>query len=124
MYLFDTDPDKDKYFSKMMILHSDTGGYINMHLYHIITDSLGNIKQAMGKAKQLGEDPHLAKLAYRVTPRGMAKLSPAEAMTQHKLRALLPIKQNLFAQLTMSREVMLQQTTKAEHYNHTTQQLQ
>ena len=50
------------------------------------------VKQAMSKVEQSGKDPHLVVLAYRVTLRGPGKLSPAEAMTQCKFRALLPIK--------------------------------
>ena len=61
----------------------------------------------MSKAEDSGEDPHLAMLAYRVTPRGPQKLSPAEAMTQHKFRTLLPIMWHLSAQLTTTREIML-----------------
>ena len=60
-------------------------------------------KEIMSRANQGGEDAHLAVLAYRVTPRGSGKLSPAEAMTKHKLRALLPIKQHLFTQLNASK---------------------
>ena len=43
------------------------------------------------------DSPHLAVLAYRVTQRGPGKISPAEAMTQYKFRALQPIKQHLSA---------------------------
>ena len=58
----------------------------------------------MSKAEQSGEDQHLAMLAYRVTPRGPEKLRPADAMTECKFRALLPIKQHLSAQLNTSRD--------------------
>ena len=75
----------------------------------------------MSKAEQSGEDLHCVMLAYRVTPRGPGKLSPAEVMTQHKLRALLSIKEHLSVQLTTGRESMLQQkqqqSSKATQHN-------
>ena len=49
----------------------------------------------MGKTEESGEDPHHGMLAYRVTPRGAGKLSPAEAKTQHIFKTLFPIKQQL-----------------------------
>ena len=55
------------------------------------------IKQIMSKAHQAGEDVLLVMLAYRVTSRRPAKLSPAQAMTQCKFRALLLVKQDLSA---------------------------
>ena len=57
------------------------------------------IKQLISKADQASEDVHIAMLAYQVPPRGPGKLSPPEAMTQHKFEALLLVKQWLSAQL-------------------------
>ena len=83
------------------------------------------VKYTMSKTEQSGQDPDLVVLAYRVTPRGPHKLSPAEARTQQKYRALVPSKQHLSAQLATSREIMLQQKwQQTEHYNYTKQQLQ
>ena len=62
------------------------------------------VKQTITKAEVRGKKPS-AMLAYRGTQRGPGKLNPAEAMTQHKFRALLPIKQHLFAQLMTMREL-------------------
>ena len=87
------------------ILHS-TSRFLQFNGF--IEAMLKIVKQAISKVEQSGEDPHLAMLAYRVTPRGQGKLSPAEALTQHKFRALLHTKQHLSAQLTSSREIMLQ----------------
>ena len=50
------------------------------------------VKQIMSKADQAREGAHLAMFAYQVTPREPWKLSPAEAMTKQKFRALLPVK--------------------------------
>ena len=55
------------------------------------------MKQIMSKAYHARKDTHLVMLAYRVTPRGPGKLSPVEAMSQCKFRALLLVKQNLSA---------------------------
>ena len=45
-------------------------------------------------------------------------------MTQHKFRALLPVKQHLYAHTEESREVMIQKKHKlAENYDHTAKQL-
>ena len=55
------------------------------------------MKQIMSKAEQAREDAHLAVLAYWVTLRGPGKLSQAGAMTQHKFRALLLVKEHLSA---------------------------
>ena len=74
------------------------------------------MKQIMSKADQAREDAHLAMLAYRVTPRGPEKLSPAEAMTQYKFRALLPVKQHLSAWIDESREIMIQQKQRQVEY--------
>ena len=64
-------------------------------------------------------------LFCRVTQRGPGKLSPAEAMTLCKFRALLPIKQHLSAQLSTNAEIMLQQKQQqAVHYNCMKQELQ
>ena len=72
----------------------------------------------MSMADQTVEDAYLAMLAYRIAQRGPEKLSPAEAMTQCKFRALLPIKQHLSTQLNLSREIMVQQRQRqAEHYD-------
>ena len=49
----------------------------------------------MSMADQAGEDAHLWILAYKVTPNGLGKLSPAEAMIQQRFRTLLPVKQHL-----------------------------
>ena len=54
------------------------------------------IKQIMSKTDEAGEDANHVILVYRVTPTGPGKLTPAEAMTQGKLRALLLFKQHLF----------------------------
>ena len=67
------------------------------------------MNQSMSRAQQAGEDAHLAALDYRVTTTGPRRPSPAEAMTQCKLRALLLIKQHLSTQVNASREVMIQQ---------------
>ena len=67
------------------------------------------VKQTMGKAEHSGEDPYCTVLAYRVTPRGPEKLSPAEEMSEHKFKALLAIKQHLPAKLTTSRKITLQE---------------
>ena len=67
------------------------------------------MKQTMSSANQPGDGANLTMLAYGVSLRGPRKLSPAEAMTQHKFRALLLIKQHLSTQLNASRETMLQQ---------------
>ena len=53
------------------------------------------MKQIVRKADEAREDTYLVMLAYPVTMRGPRKLTPAEAMTQHKFRALLPVKQHL-----------------------------
>ena len=104
---------------QVQILHSTSR---HPHYNGFIKVMVKVVKQNMSKAEQSVEGPHLEILAYRVTPRGPGKLSPAEAITQHKFRALLPIKQHLSAQLTISREIMLQQKQQwAEHYNCTAQ---
>ena len=74
----------------------------------------------MSKANHAEENALLAMLAYRVTPRGPGELSPAGAMTQCKVRALLPIKQYLLTQLNASKEIMKWQR-QAEHYDHMAQ---
>ena len=66
------------------------------------------VKKAMSKAEQSGEDLHLAVLAYRVTPRGTEKFSPAEEMIHCKFRALPPVTQHLSSQLTTCRKITLQ----------------
>ena len=79
------------------------------------------MKQTISRANQAGEDAHHAMLAYMVNPRGPGKLSPAEAMTEHKFRALLPIKQPLSTRLNVTREIMMQQRQRqAEHYDYMT----
>ena len=79
----------------------------------------------MNKAEESGENLHLAMLAYRVNPKSPGKLSPTEAMTQCKFRALLPIKQHLCAQLTTSKGILLQQKwQQEEHYSSTAWKLQ
>ena len=81
--------------------------------------------QTMSKVEQQGEDQDLALLAYRITPRVPERFGPAEAMTQHKFRALLSLKQHLSAKLTTGREIMLQhRQQQAEHYDQTACQLQ
>ena len=67
------------------------------------------VKQIMNRDHQARVDTHLAMLAYRVTPREPGRLSPAEAMTHCKFRALLPMKQHLSACVDENREVMIQQ---------------
>ena len=63
-------------------------------------------------------------LAYLVTLRGPGKLSPPEARTQCKFRALLPVKQHLSAGVDKSREIMIQQKQRqTKYYDHTAQQL-
>ena len=82
------------------------------------------VKQIMSTAHQAEEDAHLVMLAYRVMPRGPGRLSLAKTMTQHKFRALLPVKQHLPAYVEVSKEVMIQQKQKqAEYYYYTVQQL-
>ena len=53
------------------------------------------MKQSMRKVEESGEDPHLFMMACRATPKGLGKLSPTEAIMQHKFRALLQIRQHL-----------------------------
>ena len=76
------------------------------------------VKQIVIRSEQANEDAYIAVLAYRSRLRGPDKLSLAEAMTQDRLRALLPIREHLPARLEESREVMLQQKQKqAEYYS-------
>ena len=85
------------------------------------------VKQTMSKVEQSGEHPHITVLTYRFTPRSPWKLSPAKAVTQHKFRALLLVKQHLSGQLTTSREIMLHKKKPqqlAEHYICRAHQLQ
>ena len=83
------------------------------------------VKHTMRRAEQSQEGPPLAKVAYRVTPRCPGKISLAEAMNHCKFRVLLPIKQNLSAKLTTTRETMLQQRQQqAENYNHAARTIQ
>lgn len=82
------------------------------------------VKNTIRKAEESGEDPHLAMLAYRATPRGPNMPSPAEALTQRRFRALLPIKQQRTSKQETSREAMIQQKNKqAEYYNRTARPL-
>ena len=75
-------------------------------------------KEIMSRTNQGGKDAFLVVLVYRVILRGPGKLSPAEAMTQHKLRDLLLMKQHLSTQLNASKEIMLQQRQRqAEQYD-------
>ena len=66
----------------------------------------------MIRSDQANKDTHFVILAYRVTLRGSDKLILVKAMTQHKFRALLPIRQHLPVRLEESREFMLQQMQK------------
>ena len=67
------------------------------------------MKQIMSKIESAGEGTQLAILVYRFTPRGPGKLSPAEVLTQHKFRALLPVKQHLSAQIDEMKDTLIQQ---------------
>ena len=82
------------------------------------------VKQIMIRSDQADEDTHLVMLAYRVTPRGPGKFSPAKAMAQCKIRVVLPIRQHLPVRLKESRAIMLQQWQKhTEYYNQAACQL-
>ena len=67
------------------------------------------VKQIMSKADQAREDAHQVMVAYRSSPKGPGKLSPSEAMTQHKFRALLLVKQHLSTWTDESKDTMIQQ---------------
>ena len=83
------------------------------------------VKQIICKADQTREDAHLAMLAYWITPRRPGELSPDEAMTQHKFKALLMGKQCLSAWLDENRKTLIQQKWgQAEYYDHMAGQLQ
>jgi len=64
-------------------------------------------KNIMENAEESGSDSHLAMLIYRSTPITPGQLSPAELLTQHKYRALLPIHQYLHPNLVKSREELI-----------------
>ena len=70
------------------------------------------VKGILARAKEAGEDLHLALQAYRATPVNRHLPSPAEMLYSRKLRSLLPSKQCLTSEQQEIRETQFQQKDK------------
>ena len=82
-------------------------------------------KDIITKANAAKEDTHLAMLAYRTTPLGSGRPSPADLLKNRKMQCLLPIKGQLSFQQEMSREKDIKsKEAQAELYNQHAKRLQ
>lgn len=79
----------------------------------LIEHMVQTVKQCMKKCAAAGQDPNLAMLIYRATPRSTSIPSPAELLNGRKYRALLPTRslmQNAHGQIV--REQMVEEKDK------------